>query len=51
MADCPECGANLTIDGKEEGEILECPDCGIELEIRAEGKVELAPQEEEDWGE
>ena len=35
------------------GEILVCPDCGAELEVVSEQpfRLELAPKEEEDWGE
>ncbi|MBN1640004.1 MAG: lysine biosynthesis protein LysW [Anaerolineae bacterium] len=52
--ECPECGAEIELpDDTIEGEIVECPDCGIELEvIRLDPPaVDLAPQEEEDWGE
>jgi alpha-aminoadipate carrier protein LysW len=36
-----------------QGEIVQCPDCGVDLEVVAVEplKVELAPMEEEDWGE
>jgi alpha-aminoadipate/glutamate carrier protein LysW len=54
MAECPECGADIEIkETVEVGEILTCQDCGAELEITdlQPLKLELAPQEEEDWGE
>jgi alpha-aminoadipate carrier protein LysW len=54
MVQCPECAAewNLPPD-VEVGEIVLCPDCGVELEVRNLNPLvlELAPQEEEDWGE
>ncbi len=36
-----------------EGEIVQCEDCGAELEVVSLNPVtlELAPEEEEDWGE
>lgn len=53
MAACPECGAELTLDGVEQGEIVPCPDCGAELEVLSDNPLELglAPEEGEDWGE
>lgn len=54
MTECPECGATLEVaDNVEQGEILSCHDCGAELEVISLNpiKLELAPQEEEDWGE
>jgi alpha-aminoadipate/glutamate carrier protein LysW len=53
-ATCPECGADIEVDGNvEKGEIIVCPDCGAELEVTKVNPVvlELAPEEEEDWGE
>ncbi len=53
-ASCCECEAALTLDeGTIKGEILQCAECGVELEVVAVDplKLELAPQEEEDWGE
>jgi len=37
----------------EVGEIIVCPDCGVDLEVVSlvPPVVELAPMEEEDWGE
>jgi alpha-aminoadipate/glutamate carrier protein LysW len=51
---CPECAAEITlVEGTEVGEILVCPDCGVDLEVTSlePAKVQLAPREEEDWGE
>ncbi len=53
-ATCPECEADISIpDGTVEGEIIQCPDCGVELEVISldPAMLELAPEEEEDWGE
>lgn len=54
MADCPECEAALELeDDVEKGEIVTCADCGVDLEVVGMDPVELdlAPEEEEDWGE
>jgi alpha-aminoadipate carrier protein LysW len=51
---CPECEAEITLEANAEvGEILVCPDCGVDLEVVSldPAKVELAPMEQEDWGE
>jgi alpha-aminoadipate/glutamate carrier protein LysW len=51
---CPECEAEITLEaGSEVGEIIVCPDCGVDLEIidLQPPAVDLAPMEEEDWGE
>lgn len=51
---CPECTAEITLEaGTEIGEIIVCPDCGVDLEVTAidPAAVQLAPMEEEDWGE
>ena len=51
---CPECAAEITLTkGTEVGEIIVCPDCGVDLEVISlePAKVQLAPMEEEDWGE
>ncbi len=52
-ATCPECAAEIELEDVMEGEIVDCPECGVELEvISVEPLVlELAPEEEEDWGE
>jgi len=54
MGTCPECGAAVNVDDDVvEGEILECEECGAELEVISASplELELAPEEEEDWGE
>ena len=54
MESCPECGAQLEMpDDVMVGEILDCADCGAELEVMGTSPLclELAPEEEEDWGE
>ncbi|ACZ41237.1 lysine biosynthesis protein LysW [Thermobaculum terrenum ATCC BAA-798] len=50
---CPECEAEIALADVEKGEIVQCPDCGAELEVRDTNPIvlELAPEEEEDWGE
>lgn len=51
---CPECEAEISLEATVmQGEILVCPDCGIDLEIISLEPVmiEVAPMEEEDWGE
>ena len=51
---CPECEAEIVLDTNAEvGEIIVCPDCGVDLEIvsLSPAKVEVAPMEQEDWGE
>lgn len=53
LAQCPECEAELNLQGLLVGEILYCPDCNAELEVLnvEQPEVALAPQVEEDWGE
>jgi alpha-aminoadipate carrier protein LysW len=51
---CPECAADITLAADTlPGEIIQCPDCGVELEVVSLNPVtlDLAPEEEEDWGE
>lgn len=52
-AKCPECDAELTLVDPMEGEIVVCSDCGVDLELVSLEPVtlELAPMEQEDWGE
>ena len=53
-ASCSECAADITLaDDTLQGEIIPCPDCGVELEVMSLVPLvmELAPDEEEDWGE
>jgi alpha-aminoadipate carrier protein LysW len=52
--ECPECAAKVELPADAvQGEIVECPDCGVELEVISldPPQVDLAPEEEEDWGE
>ncbi|OGS48898.1 MAG: lysine biosynthesis protein LysW [Euryarchaeota archaeon RBG_16_68_13] len=53
MSACPTCGAGVTTDGAEQGEILTCGDCGTELEVLGLDPIQiaLAPETKEDWGE
>jgi alpha-aminoadipate carrier protein LysW len=53
VAYCPECEAEIELEDVEKGEIVNCPDCGSDLEVVGTDPVELelAPEEEEDWGE
>ena len=50
---CPECEAELILSDVEKGEIVQCAECGAELEVINTDPLELdlAPEEEEDWGE
>jgi alpha-aminoadipate carrier protein LysW len=52
--ECPECGSAVQLpQDVVQNEIVGCGACGAELEVvRLDPlQVELAPQEEEDWGE
>jgi alpha-aminoadipate carrier protein LysW len=54
QSNCPECIADIALEvGTEINEIIVCPDCGVDLEVLSVEPVELemAPMEEEDWGE
>ena len=51
---CPECAAEIILEDKTEiSEIIVCSDCGVDLEVIALAplEVQLAPMEQEDWGE
>lgn len=50
---CPECDAEITLEDVVQGEIVVCSDCGVDLEVVSldPPTLELAPMEEEDWGE
>ena len=52
-ANCPECEAEIDLSGVVLNEILVCSDCGADLEVTSldPAVLELAPMEEEDWGE
>ncbi len=57
VANCSECDAEIDIPvGTEEGEIFQCQECEAELEVAEiteddEVTLDLAPEEDEDWGE
>jgi alpha-aminoadipate/glutamate carrier protein LysW len=53
IAACPECDAEIELVDVMLGEIIVCPDCGVDLEVVSLDPValDLAPMEEEDWGE
>jgi alpha-aminoadipate carrier protein LysW len=53
IAKCPECDAELELNDVMEGEIVVCSDCGVDLEVVSLSPLtlQLAPMEEEDWGE
>ena len=53
MTHCPECEAEIGVQGLMIGEVIYCPDCNAELEVLGlePPEVALAPQVEEDWGE
>ncbi len=51
---CVECAAEIELaQNTEVGEIIVCPDCGVDLEVTGldPAAVQLAPMEQEDWGE
>ena len=50
---CPECEAEISLEDVVQGEIVICPDCGVDLEVTSiePFSLEIAPMEEEDWGE
>ncbi len=52
-AECPECSAEIELKNVMENEITQCPDCGADLEVISIDPLtlQLAPEEEEDWGE
>jgi alpha-aminoadipate carrier protein LysW len=52
-AQCPECDAEIELNNVVQGEIIVCSDCGVDLEVISldPPTLELAPMEEEDWGE
>ncbi len=49
---CPECDnpLDIDVDDVEEGEIIQCDECGIDLEVVSSDPLELAPVDEEDYG-
>jgi len=54
QTECNICGADMDLGQNViENELIECSDCGAEFEVTGVNPVrlEMAPQEEEDWGE
>jgi alpha-aminoadipate carrier protein LysW len=53
IATCPECEGEVELVDVMLGEIVVCPDCGVDLEVTSLDPMtlDLAPMEEEDWGE
>ena len=51
--ECPECFGEVELSDVMANEIIQCPDCGVDLEVTSISPItlELAPEEEEDWGE
>lgn len=52
-AECPECFGEIEVVDVMQNEITQCSDCGADLEVTKLDPItlELAPEEEEDWGE
>jgi alpha-aminoadipate carrier protein LysW len=52
-AHCPECDAEIDLVNVMQNEIVVCTDCGVDLEVinLDPPTLEVAPMEEEDWGE
>lgn len=51
--ECPECFGEVELKDVMANEIIQCGDCGVDLEVVSIDPIalELAPEEEEDWGE
>jgi alpha-aminoadipate carrier protein LysW len=51
--ECPECFDQVELKDVMQNEIVQCSSCGADLEVTSIDpiKLELAPEEEEDWGE
>ncbi len=52
-SECPECFDEIRLEAVMRNEIVQCAGCGVDLEVIDLDPVtlELAPEEEEDWGE
>ena len=52
-ASCPECEGSLALNAPLQGEIVPCAFCGADLEVVSLDplRLDLAPEEQEDWGE
>ena len=50
---CPECEGPIILRNPLQGEIVPCASCGADLEVVSLSPLtlELAPEEQEDWGE
>lgn len=50
---CPECDnpLDIDVDDVEEGEVISCDECGTELEVVSSDPLELAPVDDETYGE
>ncbi len=53
QSECPECFDEIRLTAVMQNEIVQCGGCGVDLEVIELDPVtlELAPEEEEDWGE
>ena len=53
QSECPECFDEIKLEAVMQNEIVQCAGCGVDLEVIELEPVtlELAPEEEEDWGE
>ncbi len=53
VVECPECFGELVLKDVMQNEIVQCGECGADLEVVEVDPVtlELAPEEDEDWGE
>jgi len=53
QAACPECESSLALSDLLQGEIVPCAFCGSDLEVMSLDplRLDLAPEEQEDWGE
>ncbi|MCY4080619.1 MAG: lysine biosynthesis protein LysW [Caldilineaceae bacterium] len=53
VAECPECFGEVELNDVMENEIVQCGECGVDLEVIGLDPValDLAPEEDEDWGE
>ena len=53
VAECPECIGEVELKDVMQNEIVQCGECGADLEVVEVEPVtlELAPEEDEDWGE
>ena len=53
MSECPVCGASVPPETWEIGELVDCVECGEMLEVisLSPPQFDVAPEEDEDWGE